>query len=183
MTDRPEPDVEPSPSLTDPLELLVSYVDWYRATAIRKVEGLSDTDLRSTRLPSGWTPIELVNHLAFMERRWLQWGWGGVDVPDPWGDNRSGEDPWEARPGDPWYVSPTTSLDEVVGRLRQAGDETRRLVSGRDLLEQAPVGPRFREGAPIPVLAWILIHVLQEYARHAGHLDIVRELIDGGTGE
>jgi hypothetical protein len=183
MTDRPEPavevevEVEPAPTVTDPLELLVAYLDWYRATAVRKVVGMGDAELRSSRLPSGWTPIQLVNHLAFMERRWLQWGWGGLDVPDPWGDNQRDS------PGDPWFVSTTTSLDEVVTRLSAAGEATRRLVRDKDLLEQAPAGPRFAEGAPIPDLAWILVHVLQEYARHVGHLDIVRELIDGDVGE
>jgi hypothetical protein len=185
MTDRPDPTVEPPQSLSGPTDLLLAYLDWYRATAVRKTGGLDDDQLRSSRLPSGWTPIELLNHLAFMERRWIQWGWGGLDLSDLWGDNRKGDDPWDSEPDpeDRWHVGKQTSWDEVVGRLRAAGQATTELVAGRDLLEQAPPGPRFDPDSPPPTLGWILIHVLQEYARHVGHLDTVRELLDGELGE
>jgi Protein of unknown function (DUF664) len=120
-----------------------------------------------------------------MERRWIQWGWGGVDVQDPWGDNRKDADPWagDPSPDDRWHVAWTTSFEEVVGRVTAAGEATRALVAGRDLLEHAPPGPRFAPDRPTPTLSWILMHVLQEYVRHVGHLDIVRELNDGEVGE
>lgn len=65
--------------------------------------------------------------------------------------------------------------------LLEQGNRTREIVSRADLADRAPEGPRF-EAEP-PALSWILFHVLQEYARHAGHLDIVREMADGDTGE
>jgi hypothetical protein len=57
------------------------------------------------------------------------------------------------------------------------------LDAGAELTDVAAVGGRFADGDRRPTLAWVLFHVLQEYARHAGHLDIVRELLDGATGE
>jgi hypothetical protein len=166
---------EPSQALHEPRELLLAYLDYYREAALQKIDGLSDDDLRRSRLPSGWTPLELVQHLAYMERRWLQWGFAGEDVPDPFGD----ADP-ETRL---WRVAGDVPVTDIVARLREAGRRTRAIVEGADLDEQAPPGPRFQPDRPPPALSWILVHVLQEYARHVGHLDIVRELSDGSVGE
>jgi hypothetical protein len=61
---------EPSRSIADPKELLLGYLDYYRAALLAKLEGLSEEDVRAPRLPSGWSPLELFNHLIHMERRW-----------------------------------------------------------------------------------------------------------------
>jgi len=166
---------EPDEAITDPGELLLGYLDYYRATVVRKLTGLDDEALRTSRLPSGWAPLELLQHLAFMERRWVEWGFAGQDVPDPWGDTDL-----EA---DRWAVSSDESLETVSTRLRSIGDRTREIAGGVDLTRRAPAGPRFEPGEDPPALAWILLHVLQEYARHAGHLDVARELLDGTVGE
>jgi hypothetical protein len=166
---------EPWDSLSDPGELLLAYLDYYRDVIRRKVDGLSEADLRSSRLPSGWTPLELVWHLVFMERRWLQWGFAGQDVPDPWGD----EDPTTGR----WHVADDITADEVVRRLGQVGERTRDIVGTTSLETRARTGGRFPADSTPPTLGWTLLHVLQEYARHAGHLDTARELIDGAVGE
>ena len=71
---------EPSKTITDPKELLLGYLDYYRAALLAKLEGLSEDDLRATRLPSGWSPLEMFNHLIHMERRWLEWGFAGRQV-------------------------------------------------------------------------------------------------------
>ncbi len=156
-------------------DLLVAYLDFYRDTAVRKVAGMTEADLRGSRLPSGWTPLELVQHLACMERRWTQWGFAGEQVPDPWAD----DDPATGR----WRVEEDEGVDELVARLRGVGDRTRALVRQSDLTDLAKTGGRFPEGSEPPRLGWILLHVLQEYARHVGHLDVVRELADGVVGE
>lgn len=106
---------EPARELADTIELHLLYLDRYRDIIETRLTGLSDDDLRASRLPSGWKPLELLKHLVFMERRWLRWGFEGEQVDHPWGD--SGDDP-----------------------------------DGR-------------------------------WERHAGHLDVVRELTDGATGE
>jgi len=122
-------------------------------------------------------PLELLKHLVFMERRWLQWGFAGEQVDDPWGDNRDGL-------GDgAWYVGPEETIEELIAALLAGGQRTRAIVESAELSALSAIGGRFGEDGPRPTLNWILFHVLQEYARHAGHLDIVRELIDGRTGE
>ena len=164
--------ISPGPE-TDPKALLLAYLDFYRETIADKVSGLSGEELRTSRLPSGWSPLELVKHLAFMERRWLVWGFAGEDVPDPWGDHHD----------DRWHVGDQESLPDLLVQLRDGGRRTRSIVESAGLEAPAPPGPRFDPGKKPPSLVAILFHVLQEYARHAGHLDIARELVDGQVGE
>lgn len=163
---------EPGPS-HDVKALFLAYLDFYRETVADKVSGLTEVEVRSTRLPSGWSPIELIKHLTFMERRWLVWGFLGEEVADPWGDDRRGR----------WHVEGDESLTTLLAALRQGGSRTRNIVEIAQLSAPAALGGRFSEDTQRPSLAAILFHVLQEYARHAGHLDIVRELLDGQVGE
>ncbi|AYY12452.1 DinB family protein [Actinobacteria bacterium YIM 96077] len=165
---------EPSHQLSDPQELLLGYLDYYRSAVARKLHGLPEAELRTSRLPSGWTPLQLVNHLLYMERRWLRWGFVAEHVDAPWGD--IDED-------DRWYVSPDATAAELVARLDEAGERTRAIAEAADLDDLAALGGRFQTDADRPTLAWTLFHVLQEYARHAGHLDVARELADGQLGE
>jgi hypothetical protein len=74
---------------------------------------------------------------------------------------------------------------DLVAALHAGGVQTQGIVAESALSDVAAIGGRFGKDdpAPHPTLAWIMIHVLQEYARHAGHLDIARELVDGATGE
>lgn len=174
------PQPEPGPSY-DVQELFLAYLDFYRDTIAAKVSDLTETDLRHAHLPSGWSPIELVKHVAFMERRWLVWGFAGEDVPAPWGDSVDSA-------GDPsgigrWQVEPHETLTVLIEALQSGGARTRTIVEAAALSAPAALGGRFPVGTEPPSLAAILFHVLQEYARHAGHLDAVRELIDGRVGE
>jgi uncharacterized damage-inducible protein DinB len=163
---------EPGPR-TDLKAMFLDYLDFYRETIADKVMGLSPAQLRSSNLPSGWSAIELVKHLVFMERRWLVWGFAAEEVPDPWGDQRDGR----------WQVGAEERLAELLAALRSGGSRTRRVVESAGLSTPAATGGRFAAGSPTPSLTAILFHVLQEYARHAGHLDIARELADGSVGE
>ncbi len=164
---------EPGKELADPKLLFVRYLDYYRSVIAAKLSGLSDDQLRESRLPSGWSALELLKHLVFMERRWLVWGFAGEQVDEPWGDDRDGH----------WHVDQGETVDELLAALRTGGERTSALVTAADLADVAAMGGRFEPGRPPPTLAWILFHVLQEYARHAGHLDVVRELTDGAVGE
>jgi uncharacterized damage-inducible protein DinB len=164
---------EPGKDVTDVKELFLRYLDFYRSAIAAKVEGLSDGELRRTHVPSGWTPIELVKHLVYMERRWLRWGFAGEQLPDPWGDDRGGQ----------WHVEPSESIRSLLEALHEGGRRTTLIVREADLPARSAPGGRFSSNDEAPALVWVLFHVLQEYARHAGHLDIVRELVDGTTGE
>lgn len=164
----------PSAETADARRLFLDYLDFYRATIEEKLTGMAEADLRRSRLPSGWTPIELLKHLVFMEQRWLVWGFEAEPVEAPWGDRG---------PADTWYVPDDESLLDLVAALHRGGARTREIVEGADLAALGGVGGRFESADETPTLIWILFHVLQEYARHAGHLDIARELSDGATGE
>jgi hypothetical protein len=167
--------VEPRLDSSDPKAQLVAYLDYYRAAVERKLDGMTETQLRTSRLPSGWTPVELLIHLVHMERRWFVWGFLAEQVRDPWGDHADGE------PDGPWQVPDGVTRAELVVALHAGGERTREILAEHDLAARAAVGGRFTEDPP--TLTWICFHVLQEYARHAGHLDVARELSDGATGE
>lgn len=152
--------------------LLLDYLDFYRSVVAAKIAGLDEDALQETRVPSGWTSAGLLNHLAHMEQRWLHWGFRAEPVPEPWGD-ASGEG----------WVSPRLDAEELIDRLERVGRHTREIVQAHDLSDVAAVGGRFERADDAPQLHWILLHVLQEYARHAGHLDVSRELMDGAVGE
>ena len=155
----------------DPATLVVRLLDFHRATAVRNVASLPDGHERHSVLPSGWTPLELLSHLAHMEQRWIVWGFLGEEVPAPWGDEID----------DRWHVPDDVSVDDVIAMLHATADRTRQVLAHHPLSELAAVGGRF--AADPPTLAAISLHVLQEYARHVGHLDIVVELAGGPTGE
>lgn len=166
---------EPRPGLHSEAAHHAAYLDFYRETCIAKVGALAEPERRLSLVPSGWTPLALLHHVAMMERRWFRWGFLGEPVDDPWGDSL----------GDPdgaWFVGPTHSLSEVVSALRDQGARTAAVLAAHDVDEVASGSGRFRGSDP-PTLRWICFHVLQEYARHAGHLDIVVELAGGPTGE
>jgi uncharacterized damage-inducible protein DinB len=163
---------EPTSPNDDQREVLLDYLAYYRSVVVDKLQGLDDEALRVSTLPSGWSPIELLNHLIHVERRWLEWGFEGRDVGDPWADARD----------DRWYVAPEVTLDELVAGLREQAARSDGVIRAHDLAERGRPGERW-EGAPPAALGRILLHLLQEYARHAGHLDIVRELADGRAGE
>lgn len=164
---------EPSRKLSDPKELLLSYLDYYRQAIERKINGLADAELRTSRLPSGWTPLQLVNHLVHMEQRWLRWGFTAENVDAPWGDA-------DEHGG---WITPANTPAELIAALHDGGRRTREIAEQAELADLGALGGRFATDDKRPTLAWTLFHVLQEYARHAGHLDIARELADGKLGE
>jgi uncharacterized damage-inducible protein DinB len=159
--------------MTDPRELLLGQLAYYRATVLTKLDGLSDEDLRTSRLPSGWSPLELLKHLVFVERRWMQYGFEAEDVPQPFGD----DDPDTKR----WFVTEDDDVAGLAAWWDEIATRTETVVRASDLTERGRLGGRFTTEAP--TLGWILAHLVQESARHVGQLDIVRELIDGETGE
>ena len=163
---------EPTDEVGSRAEVLLRYLDFFRETVIDKVLGMPESRRRSSLLPSGWSPIELLVHLAHVERRWLVWGFEGCDVGDPWGDWRDGR----------WHSESGITTDEVVADLREQGRTTRAVVGRHELDERGMPGERWADKPPAQ-LERVLLHLLQEHARHAGHLDIVRELVDGKTGE
>ncbi len=166
------PFVEATAPLPDRRAVLLGYLDYFRSAVAAKLLSLAEADRRRSVVPSGWTPLELVVHLTAMERRWLVWGFEGVPVADPWRDDRDGR----------WFVDPAVSTDDVLAALVEQGLETTRIVGDHALDEVGRPSERW-SGAGPPTLERVLLHVFQEYARHAGHLDVAVELAGGATGE
>lgn len=166
----------PFPSPTTPIDdrrdVLLGYLAYFRSVLVDKLHGLDDEALRGSRLPSGWSPLELLNHLTHVERRWLEWGFEGRDVGDPWGDRRD----------ERWHVGADLTLEVLIQRLGEQAARSEAVVRAHDLAETGAPSERW-DGDPPAQLERVLLHLVQEYARHIGHLDIVRELVDGRTGE
>jgi uncharacterized damage-inducible protein DinB len=157
------------------------YLDWVRGDLAATVLSLSYDDQRTSRLPSGWTPLELLSHVLHMEQRWFVWGFLGERVAEPWGDWNTDE-PWladdadETRPAARWTVAEGVTAEALAARLDEVAARTRGVLRDFPLDATAAPGGRFAEDPP--TLEWICFHVLAEYARHAGHLDVVAELAD-----
>ena len=166
----------PFPSPTDPAadrtEVFLRYLDYFRETVVAKTMTLPEDEARRSRLPSGWSPLELVKHLRYVELRWLEWGFEGRDVGDPWGD----------RTGDRWSVGPQETAATLLADLHAQAARSRAIIEAHRLDEVGQPSERW-DGADPATLERVLFHLLQEYARHVGHLDIVTELVTGTSGE
>jgi hypothetical protein len=166
----------PFPECTTPIdsraEVFLGYLDFYRDRLVSMIGALSEDELRTSRLPSGWTPLELLKHLRHVEIWWLEWGFEGLDVGDPWADQRDGR----------WYVATDETRAGLIEGLRAQAARTRAIVGSHVLTDVGKPGPRWN-GADPATLERVLFHLLQEYARHVGHLDIVVELAGGPVGE
>jgi uncharacterized damage-inducible protein DinB len=162
--DFPEPHVPASSQA----EVFLRYLDYFRTRAIEKVRALPADAVTTSHLPSGWTPLELLKHLRNMERRWIEWRFEGRPLPNPWADERNGR----------WHAP--EPLADVVVELEAQAEYTREVVSSTSLSAVGVPGPGWPEPAS---LERVLFHMLQEYARHLGQLDIATELAGGPVGE
>jgi uncharacterized damage-inducible protein DinB len=166
----------PFPEPTDPADsrtaVFLGYLEYFRERLVGMLTALPETELRSSRLPSGWTPLELLKHLTNVERRWLEWGFAGLDVDEPWADSRDGR----------WYIAADETLAGLLSAMRTQAGRSRVVIESHDLDELGQPGPRW-DGADPATLERVLFHLLQEYARHVGHLDIVAELAGVEPGE
>jgi uncharacterized damage-inducible protein DinB len=153
-------------------ETLNAFLDWHRATLAGKCEGLSDDQLRERSAPpSNLSLLGLVRHMAEVERGWFRRTLGGEDAPmiySPEGD-------WDA----PFTGADTGDVAEAFEAWRTECELARVAEAAAASLEVAGVQ---RTGRRVS-LRWILVHMIEEYARHNGHADLLRERIDGATGE
>ena len=163
---------EPAIAVSSRAEVFLGYLDYFRSRLVSKLEALPGGELRRSRLPSGWTPIELLKHVAHDELRWLEWRFEGRPVADPWGEDRDGR----------WYVAADETLEELVAALHAQAARSRAVVESHDLADIGQPGDGWDAAGPA-ALERVLFHLVQEYARHIGHLDIVSELAGGQVGE
>jgi uncharacterized damage-inducible protein DinB len=163
---------EPTTLAGSRAEVFLRYLDYFRSRLADKLEALPAAELRRSRLPSGWTPLELAKHLRYVELRWLEWGFEGRAVPNPWADETGGR----------WAVEPGETLASLLADLLDQAGRTRAIVESHDLGDVGQPGDRW-DGADPATLERVLFHLLQEYARHLGQLDIVVEIATGRSGE
>ncbi|WAZ27187.1 DinB family protein [Streptomyces cinnabarinus] len=149
-------------------ETLHASLDRMRDAVLWKLEGLNDADLRRPLTPSGTSLLGLVKHLGSVEYGWFVSTFGGEAEPlwfDPYSDEDMRADQGET----------TQQIIDFYGRARAAADRT---ITSRSLDDLGRPDWRSEDVS----LRWVLVHMIEETARHAGHMDIVRELIDGATG-
>ena len=159
----------------DPRTTLHSYLKTAREAVLWKLDGLSEYDVRRPLVPTGTNLLGLVKHLAFVEM-----GYFGVVFGRPVAEAQ----PWSDDDGDPnWdmWATADESREQIVATYRRAwahADETIESLP----LDAAGQVPWWRESRRNVTLHQVLVHVIAETHRHAGHADIVRELIDGAAG-
>lgn len=152
---------------------LEQFLDFYRAVVLAKVSDLTAVQASTRPLPAtGLTVGGIVKHLAFVEDRWFQETLLGEDLPEPW---RSA--PMEEDPGWPFHSSRGDSVDRLVAVYSDACQRSRTAAAQLESLGATAAVPSFGKG---PVnLRWLFVHMIDETARHAGHLDLLRDALDG----
>lgn len=160
------------------VERLQYFLDQQRAAVLDIVDGLDDKQLRTPIFPSGWTAIGLILHLANAEAAWFQRVALGQTPQHEWPDGI--EDP----PYDPAAPFVTDHAgDLVIEHYRRQCQLSNDVLRSRPLNSPLPGNHGLDwPDEPITDLRWVALHVLEETARHVGHLDVARELLDGTTG-
>jgi hypothetical protein len=140
---------------------LVEFLNYLRRAMVSNVEGVPEPQVRTAGVPSGTSVLGLVKHLGYVERFYFL----GAEVGD-----------WSAT------FRPTSedTVHSVVGSYREAVSRANEVIEKcQDLSQPAPRSSRPQSA---PTMRWILVHMIEETGRHAGHADILREQIDGATG-
>jgi len=149
-------------------ETLVGMLDFLRATVVRKVAGLTDEQAAGRPVPaSALTPAGLVKHLTGVERFWFSIDFAGRDLPEPWDADNPGA----------FRLAPGDTLADLVTAYQAECVRSNAAIVDADLDEVA------RADGNSFTLRYALTHMIEETARHCGHLDLLRESIDGEAGE
>jgi uncharacterized damage-inducible protein DinB len=171
---RPEP-----PIAADETATLLGFLDYQRATLAWKCAGLDEAGLKATVGASSMTLGGMLKHLALVESSWFSRSLHGRDLEGLW----AAVD-WKADPDWEWHSAASDSPEQLLALWQDEVARSRTLVAealadgGLDQLAK-----RAWSDGRAPSLRWILCHMIEEYARHNGHADLLRESIDGKVGE
>ncbi|GIG68843.1 mini-circle protein [Phytomonospora endophytica] len=152
-------DSPPPRTANTEVEVLRGFLDYLRDAIARKVEGAPEPRVREPAVPSGTSLLGLLNHLVAVEDATFL----GAKVTD-----------WQAT----FRPDPRDSVADIVTRYRETVDRANQTLDG----QTDPGAPMPGRTGRSPSLRWALTHMIEETGRHAGHADIIRELIDGATG-
>jgi uncharacterized damage-inducible protein DinB len=156
------------PYETDERTMLVSWLEYHRATLATKCEGLTDDQLRMRSVPpSMLSLLGLVRHMAEVENNWFRFWLGGQGPIARW-------------EGDEDFAVDDADVSEAFDYWRSECEHAREVLATFSSLDEVGAGQAV--GAGISV-RWTLVHMIEEYARHNGHADLLREAIDGTTGD
>jgi uncharacterized damage-inducible protein DinB len=153
------------------LEMTAAFHRFLRDTLLWKCSGLTEEQLRWSPVPSGTSLLKLLKHSTHVERWWIARYIGRLDVPMAW----SKDDP----DGD-WRLEPGETYESLRDLYIAEGERSRDILSGV-AWEDVPPDPTGRDRHLS--VGWIMTHMVEEVARHCGHADLIRELLDGETGE
>lgn len=161
----PRGDLRPPSFNTNEKTTLLTFLDYLRESVAAKAAGLSETAARTAGVPSGTSILGLVKHLTAVEFNWFAHAYAGADAP-------LRDD--EARPAD------DETVESLLAAYRRAVEASNAIVDACEDLDRP--GVRSLRETPPPSMRWVLVHMIEETARHAGHADILREQIDGSVG-
>jgi hypothetical protein len=158
------------------LQMLSEYLNVQREIMIEKTAGLTKAQMAQTLAPSDMTLAGLLYHLALCEESWFEVRFAGLPQRPPW----TGID-WEFDPNWEWRTAQEMEPDAVRQRYIDACEFSRQIFVHASGPDQASVATN-DQGVGF-TLRWVALHMIEETARHAGHADLIRESIDGLTGE
>jgi hypothetical protein len=159
------------PFAGDEKAMLSAFLDRYRETMLWKLDGLTKEQASARLVPSPTTLLGLVKHLAYVERWWFQMNFAADPVSFPWPEDEPDEDI-------DFRVTATDTIEGIRALYEQECARSREIVAAAsldDLAKDQKRGDR--------TMRWIMVHMIEETARHAGHADILRELTDGAIGQ
>lgn len=168
---RPEP-----PIAADETATILGFLDYQRATLTWKTAGLDQAGLRATVGASSMTLGGLLKHMTWIEEYWFTWR---LDAARPLAPFDTVD--WDAEPDADWRLTEDETLDQLHATWQAAVVRSR--VRVEDALADGGLGRLSRTPWPdgsSPSLRWVIVHMVEEYARHNGHADLIRESIDGG---
>ncbi len=172
---RPEP-----PFFADEAETLLGFLEFQRATLLWKASELSDEQLGVSLPPSSMSLGGILKHMALVEDYWFTTVIGGGALPEPWASVPEEVQDWE------WQSASADSGEYLRGLLRQRAEASRAVVAAAlssGVAEGMKAAHPAWGGRGQVSLRWVLVHMVEEYARHNGHADLIRQSIDGATGE
>ncbi|MGW0247287.1 DinB family protein [Nocardia goodfellowii] len=152
-------DTPPPRTGSSEIQVLRGFLDYLRTSIAAKIDGAPDPQARTAAVPSGTNLLGLLTHLTHVERAMFL----GNTVTD-----------WQAT----FHAAPTATVPEVVARYRETVNQANKVLDRYT----DPAAPLPHPTRHTPTLRWALTHMIEETGRHAGHADILRELIDGTTG-
>lgn len=171
---RPEP-----PLAGDEIATLLGFLEYQRATFAWKCRGLDAVGLNTTVGASSMTLGGMLKHLAYVEDDWFSKALYGNAPSTPWDtvDWKADQD-WE------WHSAAVDTPEQLLALWHQSMARSRSLVE--EAMADGGLDRLAHRGWPdgrTPSLRWIVVHMIEEYARHNGHADLIRESVDGETGE